>query len=257
MPPGQRHPRGRGACRRGLRRGARLPHGRRHDLERAGDGAVGGGARGRDHPAPQRAPQCHQRARAHRRGPGLRQPADERSAGHLARHVGRGRQGRHRKAPLSQSDSGQQPHLLRHLLGSQGDRPAGPCRGHEGAGGRGARHAFLLRREHAGLRDGRGRRPRLGLHAQIRRFAHPVQLPAVRPGRQRRICAPDHQPDPDDLGLLPAHGQPGYFAQKPRAARQAHLPQGHRADRVRPRGDQPDRRLLRLRQRADQRRHGL
>ena len=224
MPPGQCHTRGRRTRRRGFRRGTRLPHGRRYDLKRTGDGAVRGQTRGRDHPAPQCAPLGHQCARAHRCSPGLCQSADERPAGHFTRHVGHRREKGDRKTPLCQGDSGQQPDLLRHLLGSEGNRPSGTRCGHEGARGRGARHAFLLRREHARLRDGCGCGPCLGLHAQIRRFTDAVQFPAVRPGHERRVCAPDHQPDPDDLGLLPAHGQPGYFTQKPCPAWQAHLP---------------------------------
>ena len=95
VPPDQRYPRGRGACRGCVRCGARLPDGGRHDEQRTGDDPVGGKARRRDHPAAQRTPQRHQRARADRCDSGLRQPADERPAWHFARHVGRGYEGRH------------------------------------------------------------------------------------------------------------------------------------------------------------------
>ena len=95
VPPDQRYPRGRGAGGRCIRCGARLPDGGRHDEQRTGDDSLRGQTRRRDHSAAQRTPQRHQRARADRCDSGLRQPADERPAGHFARHVGRGREGRY------------------------------------------------------------------------------------------------------------------------------------------------------------------
>ena len=226
VPPNERHPRGGGAGGRCVRRGARLPHGRRYDEQRAGDDTLGREARRRDHSAAQRAPQRHQRARAHRRDTGLCQSADERPPGHFARHVGRGRQGCHREAPVCEGGAGQQPDLLRHLLEHPRDCQTGARGRHEGARGRGARHAFLLRGEYAGLRHGGRRGFGIRFHAQVGRLAHAVELSAVRPVDERRTRSPNYKPDPDDLGFVSADGQPGYFAQKPCAARKRDFPKG-------------------------------
>ena len=190
--PDERHPRGGGAGRRCVRRGARFPHGRRHDVERAGDDTLGRQARRRDHSAAQRAPQRYQRARAHRRDTGLCQSADERPARHFARHVGRGRQKGNRKASVRQGSPRQQPDLLRHLLEHPRDCQTGARGRHEGARGRGARHAFLLRGEYAGVCHGGRRGFGIRFHAQVRRLTHAVELSAVRPVDERRTRSSDH-----------------------------------------------------------------
>ena len=135
VPPGLGHPGSRAADRRRLRCGARLFDGGRHHLRCAGDGAVGGKARGENHPAPQRPSQRDGRDGAVRRGSGLCQPRMRRASGHPAGDEAcRGGKG-HPAKSRRQGHPGQQPHLLRHLLRPQRNRGAGAPPRHAVPGG--------------------------------------------------------------------------------------------------------------------------
>ncbi len=90
-------------------------------------------------------------------------------------------------------------------------------------------------------------------HAQERRQPDPEQLPAHRAQGPCRLCAPDHQPDPDHLRQLPAYVQSGHLPPQPCPAGAAGVPSGGGYGRVRPGGDQRRGRLLRLWQGAVQR----